>query len=381
MRHRGWTSCAASAARRAVVLCVLGGGLGLSAGGGASEGCDAVAAPAPSPSAWTDVSSGIPGDRVSVAAAVPGQDRVIAVTGERQMGFTTVTAWSSTDGGATWVQLGKGRGSQALTLVPIGIRFDPQNPQVFWIYGFFAGKNGGLYRTTDGGNRFTGVHPAGMSPTETEDVSVGPGSHLVLVSAHERARSLFKSTDGGRTWAAIGGHLPAGTAFSQYPYIVAPSTYLIGCSFAIDATWDTGNGATGIYRSTDGGGTWTRVAAYKVFASPVVLHDVLYWAYFNGHDGGILESADQGATWTVLVRDHLYYSVTPVVLPGGVLASVNTSRHVVLLRPGAQAPATLPGTLDLGNVSGLIYDAARNALFAWQRNGRIERLDLKSGSF
>jgi photosystem II stability/assembly factor-like uncharacterized protein len=314
---------------------------------------------------------------VSVAAAAPGQDKLIVLTGAAGASYETVTAWSSTDGGSTWVQLGQASGSVALTVNPVGIRFDPKNANVFWIFGYYGGPNGGLYKTTDGGNTFASVRPTGMSPNETEDVAIDSGSNTVLVTEHERAQSLYKSTDGGQTWSSIGASLPAGTANSQYPYIIDSNTYLMGCSFAIDGTWDTGGGTPGIYRTTDGGTTWAQVGTYEVFGSPVQVNRALYWSYYANGNGGILTSTDGGASWSVLAAaPQLYYSVNPVALASGQIASVTASNQVLVFSPPATTPTMLQGTIGVGNVFGLTYDASRNSLFSWQLGGRIERLDL-----
>lgn len=310
---------------------------------------------------------------------VPGQDKLIAVTGTG-FGYQTPTVWSSTDGGSTWTQLGQGSGSQTLEVAPVGIRFDASNPDEFWIYGFFAQGNGGLYKTTDGGNTFTGILIPGTEADEIEDVYSADG--VVLAAQHEHEQSVYKSTDGGQTWTNIGANLPAGTANSEYVYIVNSSTYLVGCSFAIDGTWDTGGGTTGIYLTTDGGATWTAVGAgYEVFGSPAAVNGTLYWSYLGSTGGGIVASSDNGATWPVLAPgqlDQLVYSVTPAGLASGQIASLNSSGQVVLYTPGSGSVSSLQGNIGLATPFGLVYDSVRNALFAWQMAGGIERLNLQN---
>lgn len=328
---------------------------------------------------WTDVTPGIPGGQVSVVGVVPGQDKVIALTGTGTA-YETVTAWSSTDGGTTWVQLGQGAKSQALQITPSGITFDPADPNTFWIYGNFPGQNGGIYKTSDGGNTFTGVVVPGMDIDSAEDISVSADGNTVLASQHQRSQSVYVSTDGGTTWSSIGGSLPPGTAYSDFTYVVYPMTYIVGCSFALDGTWDTGGGTTGIYRTTDGGATWNKVAdAYEVFGSPAAASNgTLYWSYFNGGDGGILTSSDGGSNWFVMVPDQLIYSIIPAVLANGEVASVNTSDQVVLFTPGSTTSTTLPGNMGLTSVYGMAYDAVRNSLFTWQLYGGVSRYDLQN---
>lgn len=300
------------------------------------------------------------------------------MTGYKNGGYFTAIPWSSIDGGATWVQIGKGATSQALTVSPIGIRFDPKNSSIFWVFGYFAGSNGALFKTTDGGNTFIGVHPTGMSPNETEDVSIDSASNTVLVTEHERNQSLYRSTDGGQTWASIGGNIPTGTAHSQYTHIINSNTYLVACSFAIDGAWDTGGGTTGIYRTTDGGATWNSVAPnYEVFGSPTEFNGTLYWGYYNGSDGGIIKSVDSGVTWSVLDAKKLEYSVIPAVLASGHISSVSTSKQAALFTQGSGTQTTLSPVIALNSVFGLVYNPIRNALFAWEMNGGIERLDLQ----
>jgi photosystem II stability/assembly factor-like uncharacterized protein len=337
---------------------------------------------------WTDVSTGIPGGIVSVAAVVPGQDKIIALTGNATTNaFYTSTAWSSIDGGATWQQMGQGTSSQALQLNPLGVAFDPKGSSVFWIYGDYEGSNGGLYKTTDGGNTFTAVTFTGTGKNEVEDVSIDTSSSTVLVAQHAMSQAVYKSTDGGQTWSNIGANLPAGTARSQYTYIVDSNTYLVGCTFSVYGAYDLG-GTAGIYRTTDGGMNWSAATAppnTAVFGPPLAVNGTLYWSYYTGSDGGfgggILASSDGGVTWAVLIQDHLYYTVSPVPVATGQIGSMTTAKQIMLLTPAAGSVTTLSQTFPLAIVSpvlgpGLIYDPARNAFFAWVANSAIQRLNL-----
>jgi photosystem II stability/assembly factor-like uncharacterized protein len=345
---------------------------------------------ASAPGGWVDLTPGFPGHLVATVAVVPGQDKLIALTGTTiPIQYYTSVAYSSADGGSTWHQLGQGAGSVPLTVAPIGIAFDPKDStgNTFWIYGVFAGGTGGVFSTTDGGETFT-AHAVGTFPYEVDGMSIDSGSSTILLGQHEAAQAVYKSTDGGNTWTNIGATLPTGQADSEYPYIVDSQTYLIGCSFAIDGTYDTGDravgGTPGIFRTADGGKTWTQVATnYKVFGSPTLLNGVLYWSYYNGTDGGILSSSDFGQTWTDLVPGGLTWSVAPVALPNGQIASVSTGSQILLYTPGTTNPTALlpdfPLTSALDNdlVLGLAFDSVRSSYFGWVTSGGIERLDLQ----
>jgi photosystem II stability/assembly factor-like uncharacterized protein len=304
--------------------------------------------------------------------------------------YYTSVAYSSVDGGQTWKQLGQGTASAALTIAPIGITFDPKDStgNTFWIYGYYAGASGGLFSTTDGGNTFS-ARAVGSDPYEISGVAIDPGSPTIVVGLYGRTQSVFKSTDDGPTWTNIGANLPAGVAASEYPYIIDAQTYLIGCSSAIDGMYNaTAGGTPAILRTTDGGNTWTQVLqGYNVYGPATQVGSVIYWSYFNGTDGGILASADQGQTWSVVVPDALTWSVAPVAMAASQYASLNTSNQVVVFTAGATWPSIpqstilppmlpLAGSLDQGSVLGLTFDTVRNSFFGWATSGGIERLDL-----
>lgn len=341
------------------------------------------------PGGWEDLATGFPGNYVATAAVVPGQDKIIALSGiPAPVSYYTTLPYSSVDGGVTWQPLGQGAGSEPLTVAPIGITFDPKDAsgRIFWIYGVFAGGTGGLFSTHDGGDTFQS-HAVGTFPYEIDGMSIDSASDTILIGQHEMPQAVYKSTDGGATWSNIGASLPGGRANSEYPFIINSTTYLVGCSFAIDGTYDTGNravgGTPGIFRTTDGGATWTEVASnYKVFGPPTLINGVLYWSFFNETDGGLLTSTDFGQTWSVLVPGGLIWSVSPVALPDGRFASINTENEVTLFTPGQAIPTALqpafpltsPLTDDL--VAGLTYSPARHAFFGWVTSGGLQRVDV-----
>lgn len=113
----------------------------------------------------------------------------------------------------------------------------------------YAGTLGaGVFRSTDGGARWVA---AGLHGTGIEEIVVDPSNPAVVYARGERSPEgigLFKSMDSGRTWKILtiaGGVRGQTTALVIDP--LTPTTLYAGlCS-------------TGVYRSTDGGDTWTNV--------------------------------------------------------------------------------------------------------------------------
>jgi photosystem II stability/assembly factor-like uncharacterized protein len=144
---------------------------------------------------------------------------------------------------------------------------------------------------------WTDVTPAGMDPSDLApaDQSYGPGS-VVRDPARPSdfyvggsASGLWKSTDYGLNWTKI-----AGT--DDVPD--APRGVLIAVAGTTPATiWAAGYNE--IHKSTDGGATWTRtplsVSLYSLQVDP---HDATHLVSGLHEADGVYESKDGGATWT-----------------------------------------------------------------------------------
>ncbi|HFD38973.1 MAG TPA: hypothetical protein ENJ31_03870, partial [Anaerolineae bacterium] len=120
---------------------------------------------------------------------------------------------------------------------------------------------------------------------------------------------LYRSTDGGQTWARLRGGLPEGDYLSLdlavSPDFVRDRTLFVG-GFRGDF-W-----GEGVYRSTDGGESWqpmwgdlTHLRVYDVAISPDYAADGTLLAYsryqrLNPWESGysVFRSADRGLSWT-----------------------------------------------------------------------------------
>ena len=115
-------------------------------------------------------------------------------------------------------------------------------------------------------------------------------------------RGVFKSTDGGASWSATSLTNIMVTALAIDPQ--TPTTVYAGAT-PHDCTTGAfiGGQAVGVYKSTDGGTTWTttglgaQVTALAIDPqTPATLHAGTYWETFKSTDGGATWSTDGGAT-------------------------------------------------------------------------------------
>jgi photosystem II stability/assembly factor-like uncharacterized protein len=305
----------------------------------------------PAPAAWINVTAnlaGLPSEcgNLCLLSVVPGKDKIIA--GIAQKGL-----WVTTDGGATWTPLGHGAGSDAIINRPSSIVYDPTNSDVFWESGIY--NSFGVYQTTNGGATFRHLG----SITHNDQVSVDlsdPQRRTLLAGGHEQAQRVWKSVDGGANWTNVGSNLPPGTKFSSNPLLVGSATYLVNAS-----GW--GKGTGGIFRTADGGTTWSPVSALEANGRPLVASDgTIYWQLM--YDRGVLRSTDQGQTWLQACGYGVIRGSHLIELPDGRLAAVGGK----CVKVSSDQGATWTQVADPAPIqpAGLVYAPARQAFFIWQ---------------
>ncbi|HEY0457147.1 MAG TPA: hypothetical protein VGE41_12285 [Verrucomicrobiae bacterium] len=278
-------------------------------------------------------------------SVVPGQDRIIAGIAKRGL-------WQTTDGGRSWTELGQSVGSDKIVNRPSRILYDPKVANVFWESGIY--NSFGVYRTDDGGLTFH--HLGNIRHNDEVEVNLGdPQRRTLLAGGHEQSRTLWKSLDRGQSWTNIGAMLPEGSKFSSNPLLIDANTYLVNAS-----GW--GKGTGGVYRTTNGGASWTQVSTLEANGEALRASDgSIYWMLM--YDRGLLRSSDKGETWKQTCGSGVVRGSRLIELPDQKLAALGGKGIKISADQGATWTPILEPTP--GKPAGLVYAPQRKAFFIW----------------
>jgi len=147
--------------------------------------------------------------------AASGNTIVAAVDTADAFTFGNIGIWRSTDGGAHFTQIATGTG--AATGLPGGVTYDlvadPTNPARLFTSVVFAnlvGGTNGVYRSNDTGATWSKVSNAAMDAllisgtTNNVEFAAGRANNVYCaISNGGRLAGLFRSGDGGATWTAM----------------------------------------------------------------------------------------------------------------------------------------------------------------------------------
>ena len=345
--------------------------------------------------------------------------------------------YKSEDGGKSWKNMG------LKTSEHIGkIVIDPRDSNTVFVAAqgplWSAGGERGLYKTTDGGKTWKAVITVSEN-TGVSDVAIDPSNPDVMYAAAWMRRrhfytlvnggpesAMYKSTDGGNTWAKLKSGLPPGD-LGRIGIAISPVDTNV-----VYATVEASGNLSGIFRSKDQGATWEKMSpniAQAMYYGNIITDpkdvDRLYipnvvfqvsddggktqkplgeklkhvdnhtiWIdpkntdyYLVGCDGGIYESFDRGENWN-------FKANLPVAQFYEVALDNNAPFYYVY--GGTQDNNSLGGPSRTRNSAGIINadwfvtnggDGFRsavdqedaNTIYAESQNGGLVRFDKRTG--
>lgn len=255
--------------------------------------------------------------------------RVVAVAGDPvhsqvfYFGSTGGGVWKTTDGGMIWENVSDGFFKRA----SVGaIAVSTSDPNVIYVgmgettIRSNVSHGDGVYRSTDGGKSWTHL---GLANTRNiARVCIHPQNpDLVYIAALGHAhgpnpeRGLYRSSDGGKTWEQI---LYRSDKAGAIDLAMDPNNPRILYASFWEAhrkpyTLVSGGEDCGVFKSTDGGDTWTEITRKpglpagmlgKIGLAVSPARENRIWALIDAEDGAVFRSDDGGESWERLSEDR-----------------------------------------------------------------------------
>lgn len=237
---------------------------------------------------WTPANAGLP-ERISVFALLALQNRIVIGTNDG--------IYASTNNGQSWTISNQG--------IP---REEGRQTRIFALAlgannSVIAGGDGGAYRSTDNGATWSAIN-AGLRVTDPFEITA---TVLALASAGTtlfaacsglvpELTGVFRSTDNGATWTRLAGSAAIAPDITRaFTALAASGTTVY---VAVTGTGFAALNPDGaVFRSTNSGDSWTRItsgianaAAYNLLIDGAQL-------FVTGFDG-IYRSTNNGDSWT-----------------------------------------------------------------------------------
>jgi hypothetical protein len=251
---------------------------------------------------------------------------------------------------------------------------DPNNPNTL-----LAGGNS-LWRTTDvkaavtptTGPSWAAIKPPDSSNGYISTIAVAPGDSNVIWVGHNSG-AIYKTTTGtspSPVWINVGSGTLPGRFLSRIA-IDSANNNIVYAAFA-------GFSSPNLWKSIDGGGTWTAASGSGATALPpapiysVALHPTIAGWVYAGTEVGLFASTDGGATWSLPHDGPANVSVEDLAWIGGRLAAATHGRGLFVtacnytLAPTAASVAATGGggTVTVTTSSGAcVWTPSSNA--AW----------------
>ena len=257
------------------------------------------------------------GGRSIAVSGVKGQPNVA------YFGATGGGLWKTTDGGKHWTPVTDGQ----MTSASVGaVAMSETNPNEVLIGTGESEIRGnimpgdGIYRSMDAGKTWThgafrdvdAISKIRIDPTNPDIVFAAVFGKYAVPSAE---RGVFKSTDGGVTWRKVLYRDDRTGAVDveidrTNPRVVYAALWE---AYRKEYTASSGGPGSGLFKSTDGGETWTEITRHpglpagvdgKIGIAVSPANPDRVYALIENAAGGLYRSDDAGATWKLINGSH-----------------------------------------------------------------------------
>jgi autotransporter-associated beta strand protein len=285
----------------------------------------------------------------------------------RPWAFRRSGIWRTTDGGVTWTSLTDKQASLSIA----SLALDPTDPnRNTMIAGtgltsngsvcnsatcFYSGSGGlqnGLLYSQDGGTTWKSLG-AGTLGGQSVDAVAARGntlvagtfeaSNLAFPAAVQRVGGLYRSTDGGTTFTLISGAVGSGLPTGPVSSIVGDPNSSNRLFAAVSSPSTATNAQTALFVSNDTGATWTQIFGAAQSGGTISAPNQTFLRVASAPGGALAVGVVNLATNTVT---GLFWS--------GNSGATWTSLTVPNLNPGAQASINFAITID-PNHTNLVY--------------------------
>ena len=241
-------------------------------------------------------------------------------------GYTGGGVWKTENAGHSWRNISDGPGGAGMNGSIGAIAVAESDPNVVYVgtgehavRGQSSSYGNGMFKSTDAGKSFTRI---GLELSkQIAQVRVHPSNPDVVYVAVQgdrwkgtAERGIYRTADGGKNWTLV---LKGTTPTSGASDLSMDPT---NPRILYAAFWDhqrlpwlvrSGGAGSGIWKSTDGGDSWTRLAEGlpklmgKIGVSVSPANPDRVYAIIEAEKGGLFRSDDAGKTWRLLSEDRL----------------------------------------------------------------------------
>ena len=260
------------------------------------------------------------GGRVAAVTGVPAEPETY------YLGAALGGVWKTTDGGHEWKPMFDAQHIGSIGAVAVSA----SDPNVVYVgTGESAPREdvsfgNGVYKSLDAGRSWTHIGlPDSQHISRIVIDPINPNVVLVAALGHvygpNAERGVFRTIDGGASWQKVLYKDERSGAIELAADPDNPRTVFAALWEMQRRPWSMSSGGTGsgLYKSTDGGVTWSAVTGHGLPETVLGKIGVAVaagtggrrvYALVEADKGGLFRSEDGGATWTLVNPEHILWS-------------------------------------------------------------------------